>query len=82
MAVAHDTGAAVRQLQVPQPGDKYLNLGGHHLSQHAAGAFAGEFSQGIIDSFRLTEAAAADTSLNTISRAVRCDSDPFVRTVR
>jgi triosephosphate isomerase len=47
MAMTHDAVAAIRQFQVFPYGDKEIGFGDQHLSQHSAGAFTGDFRQGM-----------------------------------
>jgi hypothetical protein len=54
MAVPHDAVAAVRQLKSFHRATKAASEN-QYLRQHSAGAFTRDFSQGIVDRFRLTE---------------------------
>jgi hypothetical protein len=55
MTVSHDAVAAIRQLQVLPAGDEGVGLRDQDLGQHPPSPFTGNFSQWIVNRFRLTE---------------------------
>jgi hypothetical protein len=55
MAVTHDPVTPIRQLHILPHGDEGVGFGDQHLTKHPTGAFTGEFTQGIVDGFRLTQ---------------------------
>ena len=60
MAMTHHAVAAIRQLQALPQGDKGIDFGNQHLSQHSAGAFTGDFRQVIVGGLGLTERNDSD----------------------
>jgi len=67
MAVTHDAVTPIRQLQVLPHGDEGVGFGNQRLRKHPTGAFAGEFTQGIVDSIRLTQPNDGGTSRHGVS---------------
>jgi hypothetical protein len=67
MAMTHHAVAAIRQLQALPQGDKGIDFGNQHLSQHSAGAFTGDFRQVIVGGLGLTERNDSDISRHGVS---------------
>jgi hypothetical protein len=67
MAMTHHAVAAIRQLQSLPQGDKGIDFGNQHLSQHSAGAFTSDFRQVIVGGLGLTERNDSDISRHGVS---------------